>query len=153
MDEAAAAWEAKFAQAVARKQGPTVASIRDRMAEVMWYQVGIFRKAADMEQALEVIDGLIAEYENCVVGDDNKIYNTAFVNYIEIGNLLTIAKAVVIGALNRKESRGCHLREDFPQRDDANFLQHTLITKDGPEFTLSYRPVVVTQYQPAERSQ
>ncbi|HWR57180.1 MAG TPA: FAD-binding protein [Negativicutes bacterium] len=150
--EAAAAWENKFSQAVARKEGPAVAALRHRMAETMWHNVGIFRQAKEMETAQETIDGLLAEYQHCVVGDASKVYNTAFVQYVELGNLLTIAKAVVLGALNREESRGCHLREDFPARDDANFLKHTIITKSGSRYALSYRPVVVTKYPPAERS-
>lgn len=152
LKEAATAWEDKFRQAVSRKTGPTVAAIRDRMAEVMWFNVGIFRKAEEMARAEKVIDTLLKEYENCVIGDDSKIYNTAFVQYVELGNLLEIAKAVVIGALHRKESRGCHLREDYATRDDENFLKHTIIEKSGPQYILSYRPVVITQYPPAERS-
>jgi succinate dehydrogenase/fumarate reductase flavoprotein subunit len=151
LTETVAAWEEKFQTAVARKQGPSVAAIRDRMAEVMWYNVGIFRKAAEMEQAEKMLDSLMEEYQHCVIGDDSRVFNTAFVNYVEIGNLLLIAKAVVMGALNRKESRGCHLRDDYPTRDDEKFLKHTLITKEGSKYTVSYRPVVITQYQPAER--
>lgn len=144
-------WEQKFSEAVSRKEGPTVAAIRDRMAETMWNNVGIFRKGAEMEEAKHVIDELIEEYGHCAVGDESRVYNSAFVNYVELGNLLTIAKAVVMGAMNRTESRGCHLREDYPKRDDENFLKHTLISKEGSEYKISYRPVKVTNYQPAER--
>jgi succinate dehydrogenase/fumarate reductase flavoprotein subunit len=151
IDEAAEKWKLRFEELLARKTGSTVPSLRDRLAETMWYHVGVFRNDTDMKDAVKVIDGLLKEYETCKIGDDSHVYNTAFVNYVEIGNLLTIAKAVVIGALNRKESRGCHLRDDYPQRDDQNFLQHTIITKEGSDYKLSYRPVVVTQYQPAER--
>jgi succinate dehydrogenase / fumarate reductase flavoprotein subunit len=147
----AEAWEARFAAAVARSGGPAVASIRDRLAATMWYKVGIFRRGAEMEEAREVIAGLAAEYERCTVGDDSRIFNTAFVNYVELGNLLTVAKAAVLGALDRTESRGCHLREDYPARDDVNFLKHTLVSLQGSEYELSYRPVVVTEHQPAER--
>ncbi|SDF73764.1 FAD-binding protein [Sporolituus thermophilus] len=149
--EAAKAWEAKREKVLARTGGPTVASIRDRLAETMWYKVGVFRKGAEMEEALNTVDGLLAEYQSCRVGDPSLVYNTAFVNYIELGSMLTVAKAVVLGALNRTESRGCHLREDYPHRDDANFLKHTLVTKEGDAYKLSYRDVVVTKYQPAER--
>lgn len=144
-------WEEKFEKAVARTSGPSVASIRDRLAEAMWYNVGVFRKEEEMLKATETIDALIKEYQSCVVGDSAKVYNSAFLQYTELGNLLTVAKAAVIGALNRKESRGSHKREDYPNRDDQNFLKHTIITKDGSDFKLSYRPVVITKYQPAER--
>jgi len=147
----AAAWEARFAAATARDGGPSVASLRDRLATTMWNKVGIFRRGAEMEEAIAAIAALAEEYEGCAVGDASRVFNTAFVNYVELGNLLTVAKAVVLGALSRTESRGCHLREDYPARDDANFLKHTLVTLKGSEYELSYRPVVVTEYQPAER--
>jgi succinate dehydrogenase / fumarate reductase flavoprotein subunit len=121
------------------------------MAETMWYNVGIFRNAADLTKASLEIDKLIAEYQQCVVGDSSKLFNTAFVNYIELGNMLTMAKAVVMGAIYREESRGCHLRDDYPQRDDENFLKHTIVALEGQQYKLTSRPVVVTKYQPAER--
>ncbi|MDU2065208.1 MAG: FAD-binding protein [Sporomusaceae bacterium] len=151
LSEAATGWEKRFEEVVSRTKGATVASIRDRLAEIMWYNVGVFRNEADMVKAAQVVDGLLAEYQTCVVGDSSRVFNSAFVNYVEMGNLLTIAKAVVTGALARKESRGCHLRDDYAKRDDENFLKHTLITKDGSDYKLSYRPVVITKHQPAER--
>lgn len=151
VNELVGQWQTRFSQAVARTEGPSVASIRDRLAETMWYNVGVFRTERDMDNAAQVIDELLAEYENSVVGDPSKVYNTAFVQYTELENLLLLAKAVVMGALNRKESRGSHKREDYPKRDDENFLKHTLITKQGSQYKLSYRPVVITKYQPMER--
>lgn len=149
--EAAAAWEAEFTAATVRRGGPTVASIRDRLAEAMWNKVGIFRRGGEMAAAAAIIDSLAEEYRSCSVGDASRVYNTAFVNYVELGNLLAVAKAVVLGAISRAESRGCHLREDYPARDDANFLKHTLVTLAGSEYKLAYRPVVVTDYPPGER--
>lgn len=147
----AAEWQNRFKETVARKNGPTVPEIRDRMAETMWYNVGIFRNAANLEKASQEIDGLIAEYQQCVVGDSSKLFNSAFVNYVELGNMLTMAKAVVMGAIHREESRGCHLRDDFPKRDDEKFLTHTIIALEEQQYKLTCRPVVVTKYQPAER--
>ncbi|WP_425060101.1 8-methylmenaquinol:fumarate reductase flavoprotein subunit [Sporomusa carbonis] len=149
--QAARAWEEKFQAVTTRKTGASVVSIRDRLAEIMWNNVGVFRTGADMEEALKVVDGLIKEYQTVMVPDQNKIYNTLFVNYIELGSMLTVAKAVVLGALNRKESRGSHCRADFPNRDDAQFLKHTIVSKQGSTYNISYRPVVITKYQPAER--
>ncbi len=151
VDQAARAWEVKFTAVTSRKTGVTTAAIRNRLAEIMWNNVGVFRTAEEMEAALTVVDGLISEYQNVMVPDQNKLYNSAFVNYIELGSMLTIAKAVVLGALNRKESRGSHCRADFPSRDDDNFLKHTLITKKDGEYQVAYRPVVITKYPPAER--
>lgn len=151
VEQAARAWEAKFDAVTTRKTGVTVASVRDRLAEIMWNNVGVFRTAEEMEAALTVVDSLIEEYKNIIVPDPSKLYNTAFVNYIELGSMLTVAKTVVLGAINRKESRGSHCRADFPQRDDANFLKHTLVSKENGAFRVSYRPVVITKYPPAER--
>ncbi|MGD8190944.1 FAD-dependent oxidoreductase [Brevibacillus ginsengisoli] len=125
--------------------------IRNKMAETMWYNVGIFRTESEMLEAQRVIDQLIEDYKDTYIGDSSVLYNTAFINYVEIGNLLKLAKAVVMGALNRKESRGSHSRGDYPTRDDKNFLSHTLIHKEGDKYRLEYLPVRITKYQPEER--
>lgn len=151
LETVAARWQTMFRKAVARTAGPSVASIRDRLAETMWHNVGIFRSEAAMEAAGQAVDGLLEEYAHCMAGDTSLVYNNAFVQYVELGNMLTVAKAVVLGALNRKESRSCHAREDYPARDDENFLKHTLVSKDGFEYKISYRPVKITNYPPAER--
>lgn len=149
--QAAATWEAKFKTVTNRSTGITVNSVRDRLAEIMWNNVGVFRTAAEMEAALTVVDSLMQEYQAVMVPDKNKLYNTAFVNYIELGSMLTVAKTVVLGALSRKESRGSHCRADFPNRDDVGFLKHTLVSREGQAFNISYRAVVITNYPPAER--
>jgi len=151
VDLAAHTWADKFAAVTTRKTGVTTAALRDSLAEIMWNNVGVFRTADEMEAALAVVDRLIAEYQNVMIPDQNKLYNSAFVNYIELGSMLTLAKTVVLGALNRKESRGSHCRADFPSRDDDNFLKHTLVAKQNGEFQVAYRPVVITKYPPAER--
>jgi len=151
VDLGARLWEVKFLAVTSRKSGASITSIRDRLAEIMWNNVGVFRTASEMAVALQVVDGLVEEYQNIIVSDQNKVYNTAFVNYIELGSMLTVAKAVVLGAHNRQESRGSHYRADFPNRDDENFLKHTIVTKQGSTYNISYRPVVVTTYQPTER--
>lgn len=151
VEQAAKTWDDKFKAVTSRSTGVTTTSIRDRLAEIMWNNVGVFRTAADMEVALTVVDSLLEEYQTVMVPDTNKLYNTAFVNYIELGSMLTVAKAVVLGALHRKESRGSHCRADYPSRDDVSFLKHTIVTKEGPTYNISYRPVVITKYPPAER--
>lgn len=152
LQETARDWQRRFGEVTARREGSTVAQLRDRMAATMWYKVGIFRNASDLAAASNEIDSLIGEYrQNCVVGDSSKLFNTAFVNYIELGNLLAMAKAVILGASNRTESRGCHLRDDYPKRDDEHFLKHSIIKLGSTGYELSWRPVTVTKYAPAER--
>lgn len=134
-----------------KKTGNKMMSIRDRMAEAMWNNVGIFRKESEMVEALSVIDTLLVEYMDTYIGDDSQEYNIAFLSYVELGNLLKLAKTVAMGAIARKESRGSHSREDYPTRDDVNFLKHTLVKKEDDKYTLEYCPVGFTRYQPEER--
>ncbi len=153
LSEAATAWETRFREVTGRKDGRPIAEIRDEMANAMWNKVGIFREESKMKEALATINKLIEEYKTCYVGDTNRTFNMAFVNYVEVGSLLTVAKAVVMGALRRQESRGSHLREDYTKRDDAKFLNHTLITlKEDGEYEVGQRDVVVTRFEPKERT-
>ena len=152
LEEKAAEWEAKFKEVTARKTGRPVVEIRDALANAMWNKCGIFRNEEGMTEALNEINQLIEDYKTCYVGDAERTYNMAFVNYCEINSMLTVAKAIVSGALYRKESRGAHLREDFTKRDDVNFLKHSLqYLQDDGEYKLTTRDVVFTKYEPQER--
>ncbi|WP_378954361.1 FAD-dependent oxidoreductase [Pelosinus sp. sgz500959] len=144
-------WNKKFAEVTTRTGGSTIATIRDKMALTMWNNVGVFRNETGLTQALNDINVLQEEYKKCNVGDTSRTFNTAFMNYVELGNLLVLSKIIIAGAKSRKESRGSHSRTDFPKRDDGNFLQHTLVFKDGEQLKTEYRPVVVTKYKPEER--
>ncbi|WP_346355765.1 FAD-dependent oxidoreductase [Azotosporobacter soli] len=148
---AVAAWNRKFDETTKRSQGASVAMIRDKMAMTMWNNAGIFRNEKGLRQAMGDMQELQAMYNTCQVGDSSRTCNTAFMNYIELGNLLRLGKGIIYGGLARKESRGSHSRTDFPQRDDKNFLQHTLISKEGDGFKTEYRPVMIGQYKPVER--
>ncbi len=144
-------WRRRFDEMRAKRSGKNLFEIRDRMAEAMWNGVGIFRDEAGMAQAERVVDACIADYADAFVGDDSKVYNSAFMNYVEVGNVLAIAKAVVMGARARTESRGSHSRQDFPARDDENFLAHTLVSLEDGAYRLDYRPVSITAFKPEER--
>lgn len=144
-------WDKHFSDMRNKSQGKSIIDIRNQMAEAMWYNVGIFRKEEEMVTGLQAIELLLEEYKDCQIGDGSKCYNTAFIHYIEVGNLLKLAKAVAMGAIARKESRGSHSRADYTKRDDQNFLKHTMITKLGDEYKLDYLPVKITNYQPEER--
>jgi succinate dehydrogenase / fumarate reductase flavoprotein subunit len=141
----------KFNSIRQKKTGISMFKIRDELAETMWNNVGIFRTESDMEKANRKVSELLEEYKDAMIGDSSEQYNMAFINYVEIGNILKLAKAISMGALNRKESRGSHSRADYPTRDDANFLKHTLIYQDGDQYRLEYSPVKITKYQPEER--
>lgn len=152
LDELAASWERRFATMRAKTDGTPVFTIRDKMAEAMWNGVGIFREGPAIEEAMRVVDECIAEYKNAYIGDSNKVYNSAFMTYVELGNVLTIARAICMGALAREESRGSHSRGDFPTRNDVDFMKHSLVTlKPDGSYALSWRDVTVTKYAPQER--
>ena len=148
-------WQERFDTATTRgREGnKSVPEIRDAMINTMWYKAGVFRDEVQLTQASAELDALDKEYEHCYVGDNSHVYNTAFEQYVELGNLLQISHAIVQGALARKESRGGHSRRDFPKRDDVNFLKHTLIFKDKEtgKYRAEYKDVVITKYQPKER--
>jgi succinate dehydrogenase / fumarate reductase flavoprotein subunit/NADH-dependent fumarate reductase subunit A len=126
-------------------------SIRMEMAQTMWDKVGIFREEKPMLEAIEKIKELKERYKNLAPGDSGKIFNTALINYIELGFLLDLAEVIATTAVLRKESRGAHARRDYPNRDDENFLKHSLAyyTPDGPK--VDYCEVRITKYQPQER--
>jgi succinate dehydrogenase / fumarate reductase flavoprotein subunit len=104
-----------------------------------------------MQSALEKVRELQERFKNVAVTDSGKIFNTELLNAWELGNMLEIAEVVATSALNRKESRGGHSREDFPDRDDANWLKHTLIAKKNGKLEINYKPVVITKHQPKAR--
>ncbi len=92
--------------------------------------------------------------ENLLVEDRGCRYNTDLGDALELGFLLDCAEATVASALARTETRGGHAREDFPERDDANWLKHTLVTRDpaSGETSLRYKPVTITEFQPKPRT-
>ena len=124
--------------------------VRRRLQETMDRDAYVFRTGEDLRRALKEIRTLKDQaYRN--VGDKEREYNTNFLHVLELDSLLSAAEVVVSGALAREESRGAHARLDFPKRDDAKWLKHTLAyrTADGPR--LEYIPVTITKHQPVER--
>jgi len=114
--------------------------------------VGVFRDKNRLDTALAEIMKLKARYENISVEDKGDIFNTELISALELGHLMTIAECIVLSAINRRESRGAHYRLDFLLRDDANWLKHTLLSKDGDGIKLSYKEVAITKYKPMERN-
>ncbi|PKN95147.1 MAG: fumarate reductase (quinol) flavoprotein subunit [Chloroflexi bacterium HGW-Chloroflexi-6] len=125
--------------------------ISNAMKKMMFEDVGVFRTEEGMQRALDTLAELRERYKHVRVQDTGKVFNTDLLNAWELGNLLELAEVVTLSALNRKESRGGHAREDFPKRDDQNWLKHTLAWKRGEKIEIGYKPVVITKYQPKER--
>ncbi|GER78374.1 MAG: succinate dehydrogenase flavoprotein subunit [Anaerolineaceae bacterium] len=125
--------------------------IANEMKKVMFDDIGIYRNEKGMREAVEKIRELMERYKHVKVTDTGKIFNTELLNAWELGNMLEIAEVVGECALNRQESRGGHSREDFPKRDDQNWLKHTLAWQKDGRIEIGYKPVVITKYQPKER--
>ncbi|MEO8358048.1 MAG: FAD-dependent oxidoreductase [Chloroflexota bacterium] len=125
--------------------------ISTEMKKIMFDEVGIYRSEKGMKEAIEKVKSLKERFKNVRVSDTGRIFNTELLNAWELGNMLEIAEVVAECALNRKESRGGHSREDYPERDDTNWLKHTLACKQDGKLTIEYKPVVITKYQPKAR--
>jgi len=125
--------------------------ISNELKNVMFTDVGIYRTGSGMENALDKLQELKERYKNVKVSDTGKIFSTELMNAWELGNMLDVAEAVTVSALNRTESRGGHAREDYPQRDDENWLRHSLIIKKNGKLDIGYKPVVITKFQPKAR--
>jgi len=125
--------------------------LRRELQRVMDSEVGVYRTGAGLEAARKKIKELKQRVSDVQVKDRGRIYNTDLLSALEIDNLLDLAEVVVLGALARTESRGAHARRDFPNRDDVNWLKHTLAryTPKGP--LIEYIPVNITAWQPVER--
>ena len=128
-----------------------VYDISTEMKKIMFDLVGIYRTEKDMLVAIEKVRELKQRYANVKVTDTGKIFNTELINAWELGNMLELAEVIAVSALNRKESRGGHSREDYPNRDDKEWMKHTLVVKQADELKISYKPVTVTKYQPKVR--
>ncbi|WP_284747960.1 succinate dehydrogenase flavoprotein subunit [Amycolatopsis sp. RTGN1] len=132
-----------------------VADIRKEMQQTMDSHASVYRTEDTLKQALTDIQALKARYQRITVADKGKRYNTDLLEAVELGFLLELAEVLVVGAIARKESRGGHAREDYPTRDDTNFMRHTMAYKQGTglasDIRLDYKPVTFTRYEPMER--
>ncbi|RSN13157.1 succinate dehydrogenase flavoprotein subunit [Streptomyces sp. WAC 05977] len=132
-----------------------VADIRTELQRTMDSHASVYRTEDTLKQALTDVQALKERYSRITVSDKGKRYNTDVLEAVELGFLLELAEVLVVGALARKESRGGHAREDYPNRDDTNFMRHTMAYKEGEGLTadvrLDYKPVTFTRYEPMER--
>lgn len=137
----------------------SVAGIRRELQETMDANAQVFRTKETLTEATRVIHSLRERYRNISVHDKGKRFNTELLEGIELGFLLDLAEVLVYCALNREESRGGHMRDDFPKRDDENWMHHTMAYLTGDRTSpnpsdhikLGKKPVRMTRYQPQER--
>jgi succinate dehydrogenase / fumarate reductase, flavoprotein subunit len=138
---------------LSRTEGERTWQIREELGSSMLDNFGVFRREDQMMSEIEIIDGLLERYEKVAVDDKGDVYNTDLTQALELGSCLELAACMLLGGVERKESRGAHARpDDYPSRDDENYLKHSLIRwVDGrPEH--SWSPVTITKWQPVERT-
>jgi succinate dehydrogenase / fumarate reductase flavoprotein subunit len=127
--------------------------IREELAETMYDNVGIFRTGEKLELAKSKIAEMRERYaRGLVVHDKGNTFNNDLIQAIELGSMLEMADCLVTGAIARTESRGAHSRLDHPDRDDENWLRHTMALSEEGQVALDYKPVTITEFEPAVRS-
>ncbi|MHC1744712.1 MAG: succinate dehydrogenase flavoprotein subunit [Syntrophobacteraceae bacterium] len=136
-----------------KEPGPAIRAgeLRRALQKTMMDNCSVFRHEETLQGALSDIKGLEEEYKRVRCDNRSNCYNTDLLDTIELEHSLGLAEAIVQSALARQESRGAHSREDFPERDDANWLKHTLVQKTGQSVRVFYKPVIITQFQPKPR--
>jgi succinate dehydrogenase / fumarate reductase flavoprotein subunit len=145
--------EAELAELLGRSEGERPWKIREELAEAMQVNFGVFRREEQMLELGRIVEGLRERYARVVVEDKGEVFNSDLTQALELGFLLDLADCMVVSGLARKESRGAHARPyDYPDRDDENFLKHTIVrwADGGPQ--LDWKPVTITKWQPAERT-
>ena len=142
---------AKLSGLMTAKGKERIGDIMGDMQEAMMDKVSVFRMEAPMKEALEKIIELKERYQHISLRDKGSCFNRDLLDALELGHMLDLAEVIAMGALFRQESRGAHFREDFPERNDDDFLVHTLVrhTDKGPE--IFEKPVTITRFQPQER--
>ncbi|MFL7892373.1 MAG: FAD-dependent oxidoreductase [Anaerolineales bacterium] len=126
-------------------------SIAVEMKQVMNDYVGVFRTAEGMTSAADKIQELQERFKHVKVEDKGRIFNTDLLATWELGNLIDLAQVTTAAALDRQESRGAHAREDYPKRDDVNWMKHSLAWLRDGKVELRYKPVNITRFEPKER--
>ena len=142
---------AKISGLMAAKGKEKISEIMAGMQEVMMEKVSVFRMESHLTEALDKIKELKERYQMVSLQDKGSCFNRDLLDALELGHMLDLAEVITMGALYRQESRGAHFREDFPERNDATYLVHTLVrhTDKGPQ--VFEKPVTITRFQPKER--
>ena len=150
---AEASTAAAIEELLARTEGERAATIRGELQETMFAKCSVYRSAARLGEAWDEVDALRTRARQLVVQDKGRRYNTDLGEALELGFLLDCAEATVASAVARTESRGAHAREDYPDRDDVDWLKHTFAFRwsDGAPPRLAYRPATITRFEPKPR--
>jgi succinate dehydrogenase / fumarate reductase flavoprotein subunit len=125
--------------------------LRQQFQDCMTEHCGVFRTEDVMQEGINKIQQLKPQYAQIYLDDKGKAWNTELMEALELQNIMIVGELILTSALQRKESRGAHSREDYPTRDDLNFLQHTLASYSQDGVSINYMPVVITMFEPKER--
>lgn len=128
-----------------------IGEVRQAFQDCMSQHCGVFRTESLMREGLEQVERAIAQAEQVYLDDKGTVWNTELIEALELKNLMRVGQMILSSALERRESRGAHAREDYPDRDDANFLKHTLAYYSPTGIDIRYRPVTITRFEPKER--
>ena len=128
-----------------------IGKLRQTFQDCMTQYCGVFRTSELMQEGLNQLQQLKAQYDNIYLDDKGTVWNTEIIEAIELQSLMIVGELILSSALNRQESRGAHYREDFPERDDSNFLKHTLAYYSPAGVEIQYKPVSITMFEPQER--
>jgi succinate dehydrogenase / fumarate reductase flavoprotein subunit len=133
--------------------GRRISEIKDELGTMMNEKCAVFRDEAGLTEAHEIIRRLKEEASVAAVDDRGTVFNQDVLGAIELGYMLDVAECIVMGALERKESRGAQFRLDFPKRDDDTWLKHITLSRNGSDVPeISYSEVTMTQWEPQERT-
>jgi succinate dehydrogenase / fumarate reductase flavoprotein subunit len=134
-----------------RDSGIKVHNLLNRLKVVMSEKVGLFRNRKDLAAALESIRQIRDDYQKAYLSGRCRRFSQELVNVLEFDQMLDLTEVITVGGLNREETRGSHYRLDFPERNDRDWLKHTLITRKDEKPEISYRAVAIGKYKPEAR--
>jgi succinate dehydrogenase / fumarate reductase flavoprotein subunit len=145
--------ERELKQLLDRTEGERPWKIREELGQTMHENFGVFRREEQMLEQQEIVAGLRERFEHVVVEDKGDVFNSDLTQALELGFLLELADCMVVSGLARKESRGAHARpHDYPDRDDVNYMKHTIVRWIADRPVLDWKPVTMTKWQPQERT-
>ncbi len=151
-NHAAVEFERKIRELLDRTTGPLQHELRDPLSDTMQEKVGVFRTGDELKSARDKVYELRDQFKHVQVTDKGRTFNQSLIHTIETGWLLDLAACMCEGAVARTESRGAHSRTDFPERDDENWMKHTLSYLEDDKIRLDYSEVTMTKYQPQVRT-
>ena len=143
--------EKRILELLSRDGKEKLSNLRDELGNIMLKNVGVFKDESSLKEAIEKIREIKERAEHVRLEDSAKRFNTNLVSLLEFFNILDLAEPIALSALERRESRGAHARTDYPERDDENYLKHSVVKLENGELKHSWKPVTITKYPPEKR--